>query len=277
MKFAKTTLTATILAALAPAGAGLSQDSPEARIEAMKGRTAAVQPKVVGGVEAEPGRWPWAGAMTFTRPDGYLFQYCGGTLVSAEWIVTAAHCDVRVGDKVVLGRHNLTAQEGDVIDVAEVINHEDYDPDTHDSDIALVRLVERAHVRPALLVDKKDTFAGPGDRSTVIGWGLLEEGGKASDTLQEVTVPVMSNAGCQEAYSGTGVVISDNMMCAGSLGQDSCQGDSGGGLFVSDPEKKEDPLAGVVSFGIGCARPSFFGVYTRVSQFRDWIIRNTGM
>ena len=121
------------------------------------------------------------------------------------------------------------------------------------------------------LVDAAESAAQPDDLATIIGWGRLAEGGQASPTaLQQVQVPLRTNAECQQGYSTT---ITANMVCAGlDAGQlDSCQGDSGGPLMVRSSAAGPWQQAGVVSFGIGCARAGIFGVYSRVARYRDWI------
>jgi len=119
------------------------------------------------------------------------------------------------------------------------------------------------------LIDSQDTDAQPDDKATVIGWGRTMEGGDTSAVLRQVEIPIVSNETCQQSYPNG---ITSNMMCAGREegGRDSCQGDSGGPLMVRG-SGQDWRQAGVVSFGIGCARPNFYGVYTRISQYLFWI------
>jgi len=219
--------------------------------------------------------FPWVVSIGFVRDDNSIFSFCGGSLIAPDWVVTAAHCKVRVGEKVILGRRDLTTDEGDVIDIAEVFNHPDYSPQTNDSDIALLHLVRAASQEPIPLGD--EALGRDQDRLQVLGWGLLEEGGSGSTELIEVDVTVLANAICQVHFADTDVRISNNMLCAGRTGKDSCQGDSGGPGIVADPHLGVDRLVGVVSFGIGCAQPGFPGVYTRVAQFLDWIDTVSGV
>ncbi len=235
-------------------------------------RNESIQPKIVGGNTAPVGRWPWAASIAFTRGDGSLFSFCGGSLVGDHWVLTAAHCKVRLSDHVIIGRHNLSTNEGRVFNIKKVINHCNYNPQTNDSDFALVELEPQSGFtlpESVGLIDRQDTNAQPGDSSTIIGWGHLQEGGSSSDKLQQVSVPIVSNAKCGNSYPGQ---ISKNMLCAGRPegGQDSCQGDSGGPLMVEDANGKWKQ-AGVVSWGRGCARPELYGVYARVSRFIPWI------
>ncbi|GJL54291.1 MAG: hypothetical protein NPIRA02_14230 [Nitrospirales bacterium] len=245
------------------------------QLGAPKPRTG-LEPRIVGGEPAERGDYPWAASIALVRQNGSLFSFCGGSLITPEWVLTAAHCTVQVGHKVILGRLNLQESGGEVHDVVQVINHADYDSNTSDSDIALVKLDNPSAQTPISLIGENGDLAAPGKPYTVVGWGLLEEGGMASDDLMEVTLPIVSNANCQAQYDGTGVTITENMLCAAELNKDSCQGDSGGPGMVVDSAEDTDRLAGVVSFGIGCARPEFPGVYTRVSNFISWIDGHIG-
>ncbi|MCZ6711843.1 MAG: serine protease, partial [Gammaproteobacteria bacterium] len=227
--------------------------------------------RIVGGIDAPPGAWPWASAIALTRSDGSLFQYCGGSLIAADWVLTAAHCEVEAGDKIILGRTNLTASGGEQLDVEFVLTHIDYNDSTNDNDIALVKLQTPSSQTPLQLIDSTEMDAQPGDLATIIGWGLLSEAGQPSPTaLQQVEVPIQTTPQCQLEYSTT---ITANMVCAGTNqgGMDSCQGDSGGPLMVRSNAQAPWQQAGVVSFGIGCARPGVFGVYARVGRYRDWI------
>lgn len=229
--------------------------------------------RIVGGLEAAIDNFPWAAAIALQRLDGSLFQFCGGSLIAPDWVLTAAHCKVSSGDKVILGRQDLTTDEGTVHDVEFAINHRDYNPDTQENDISLVKLATSSGQAPVGIVDAADTNAKPDDPSTVIGWGRLAEGAQTSNTLQEVEIPIVTNATCQDGYASDGIDIAATMLCAGlEAGQrDSCQGDSGGPLMVRATAGDPWEQAGVVSFGIGCARPGKFGVYTRVSQYRGWL------
>lgn len=106
-----------------------------------------------------------------------------------------------------------------------------------------------------------------GTNARVSGWGATSEGGPGSATLLAVYKPVVSNAACNAAYNGG---ITDGMICAGvpEGGRDACQGDSGGPLTAGNI------VIGIVSWGQGCARPNFFGVYARVAHYRNWIDSN---
>ena len=97
----------------------------------------------------------------------------------------------------------------------------------------------------------------------------LQEGGLVAEKLQKVQVPFVPTEQCQSNYASSGYEITDGMICAGEKGKDSCQGDSGGPMISEGPEGKV--LVGVVSWGIGCAREGYPGVYARVSNFADWI------
>ena len=218
--------------------------------------------RIVGGTEAAVGAWPWAAAMTFGTGSGF-FQYCGGALISQEWVLTAAHCEVEVGDTVILGRHNLETSAGEEIRVDRVLTHRDYDPVMNDNDISLVHL-ERASGQAMIALGAEAPL--PGEPVTVIGWGLTSEGGSASDVLRQVSVAVVSQNECSEAYA-----LTENMICAGlpEGGKDSCQGDSGGPLMALAGETWAH--VGIVSFGEGCARPGKPGVYTRTSNYLGWV------
>lgn len=108
----------------------------------------------------------------------------------------------------------------------------------------------------------------PGHNSTVIGWGAISEGGKPSDVLMELNVPVVKQTRCNAAL---GPRVDRSMICAGGVeGRDACAGDSGGPLVVMR-DFGRPVLIGVVSWGRGCARAGYPGVYTRVSVFRPWL------
>lgn len=235
---------------------------------------------IVGGQEADPGEWPH---QVLLFPGNSL---CGGSLIDELWVLTAAHCVVDNADNPIaagsisvrLGKHNAYVNEPSqqIKSVSQVLVHENYnDITSFNNDIALLKLTspatlnDRVKIIP-LITDADAALTMPGDIATVTGWGNLnaQPGSDAfPDNLQEVEVPIISNDVCDNIYA-----ITDNMICAGleQGGKDACQGDSGGPLIVPDGEGGWKQT-GVVSFGSGCAQPERYGVYTRVSQYINWM------
>ncbi len=248
------------------------------------------EPTIVGGQEAEPGEWPWQVALVRKGSDLYQVQFCGGTLIADVWVVTAAHCvtddatPIPIGDfDIIAGIHDLSNPEADIQrrSLVDMIVHPGWDHTTKDNDIALLKLSAPVNERPggsgtlpiayAELVPE-DVGELVGADVTVTGWGNRAAnppgGNNYPPRLHEVVVPVVSNADCNTAYGGR---ITANMLCAGypAGGKDSCQGDSGGPLVYDNAGTWQ--LAGVVSFGAGCAAPGYPGVYARVSRYVPWI------
>jgi secreted trypsin-like serine protease len=205
--------------------------------------------------------------------------WCGATLIAADWAVTAAHCVIadlpgNGFQRVVLGRQRSDGTDGETINVAQVIRHEAYDDQENRNDIALLKLATKSTHTPVRLATKAEwpKLRAAGTNVTVIGWGATSEGGEQSTTLLQVTVPIVSQSTCNQQYQG---IIDERQVCAGLAGggKDSCQGDSGGPLF--EKVDGQNVQVGIVSFGNGCARADFAGVYTAVASFRDWIQTNT--
>lgn len=225
------------------------------------------QQRIVGGIEAEEGEFPWAVAITDRG-----FQYCGGALIHPSWVLTAAHCQVMPGDMAILGRLDLRTNDGEEIRIDRVLEREDWDPNTLDNDIALLHLEEPSEQLPITLA-----YAVPEMEIVfVIGWGATQEGGPTSNVLMEVPVFVYPDDFCRESYDG----ITNSMLCAGfpAGGSDSCQGDSGGplmsvigGVISKGVARPILGHLGIVSWGEGCARPGKPGVYTNTTKFVEWI------
>ncbi len=235
--------------------------------------------QIVGGSPSSPGEFPW---QVVVYPDGYL---CGGSLIDAEWVLTAGHCVYENGTvmppadvTVTLGEHNLNQNEGSEQhkSISQVILHPNYNHSTSNNDLALLKLSSPAtlnsNVNPISL--NTDSNIAVGTLTTVTGWGATSEGGAISNTLLKVDVPIFSQASCNSAYGG----VTEGMICAGyaSGGKDSCQGDSGGPLIMAAGNGASKQV-GIVSWGDGCARPNAPGVYTRVSKYVDWIKEKTGL
>ncbi|KAG7334874.1 hypothetical protein KOW79_001470 [Hemibagrus wyckioides] len=228
--------------------------------------------KIVGGQDASPGSWPWQVSI---QKDG--FHFCGGSLINQNWVLSAAHCFQSYTAPqitIYLGMGSLegTNPNKQQRSVSTIINHQGYDDKTKNNDIALVQLSSAVtvndYVMPVCLAESSSVFPG-GTNAWVTGFGYVGVGVALPfpQTLQEVQVPIISNSVCAQSYT----YLTDNMMCAGLAqgGKDSCQGDSGGPLVVKNNGVWIQ--AGIVSFGKGCALPNFPGVYTRVSQYQDWI------
>ncbi|CAG0902674.1 unnamed protein product [Darwinula stevensoni] len=163
--------------------------------------------------------------------------------------------------------------------VSKKVVHPKYNFFTYEYDLALVKLEKPVdltpHVSPICLPGSEDLLIG--ENATVTGWGRLSEGGTLPSVLQQVTVPIVSNQRCKEMFHAGGrqEYIPDIFLCAGfdGGGRDSCQGDSGGPLQVKGRDGRWF-LAGIISWGIGCAEPNLPGVCTRISKFTHWIIQN---
>ena len=228
--------------------------------------------RIVGGEKTDIKDHPWQVALNIKTPEGtYL---CGGSIIAQRWVLTAAHC-MEPGTK----SENVKAKAGATnyisagtwTPIKRVVVHEKYNPKTFENDLALLKLASPPSGKVIPIADAAMTLS-VGQPLEVTGWGATSEGGDAARNLLKGTVPYVDNAVCNEpkAYNGG---IGAHMMCAGHRdgGVDACQGDSGGPLVW---RTEDGPvLVGVVSFGEGCARKLKYGVYTRVSSYRDWISR----
>lgn len=235
-------------------------------------------PAIVGGEPAQPGAWPWMVSLQNSgEANGHNAHFCGGSLIAADWVMTAGHCVENTSPEqivAVIGRHTLSSAAGERLAIDRIVVHPNYG---NDNDIALLHLATPSQNRSiAPLAGAQVALSNPGTLATVTGWGTTTEGGSIPDQLQQVQVPVVSTAACNapDSYGGQ---VTENMLCAGYAqgGKDSCQGDSGGPLVV--PDGNGGWLqAGIVSWGNGCAAPNFYGVYTRVTAYEGWVRQYAG-
>jgi len=233
--------------------------------------------RIVNGVEAEPGRWPWM----VTLEDGGSY-YCGGSIISSRYVLTAAHCISFKGQKVfvVIGDHDKLDDSEAVTEriKGRAIPHKDYDPNTMDNDVAVIRLNKEiifsswpGTVSPVCLARKKDGDY-PDTDVTATGWGTLWSGGPQASLLMEVSLRTITNTQCGEDYGYSKSDITDSMLCTVMPGKDACQGDSGGPLVTMDQERGRYVQLGVVSWGLGCAEKDYPGVFARVTRLERWIL-----
>jgi trypsin len=236
---------------------------------------------VVGGQEADLAEWPWQVALLV---DGTI--WCGGSLVDAAIVLTAAHCTDGVPPteiEVVAGTIDLRSG-GERRRVARIDQHAEYDDVALVNDISLL-ILDRPFplgetIAPAELATPEESAARSeeGDPAVVTGFGAVEESGPPSDLLLEAEIDTFADERCEELYRQDGdSVVGDSQVCAGrERGHvDACYGDSGGPLVVPLGDEGDDVdewrQIGIVSWGAGCAAPERPTIYTEVSAFTDWL------
>nr|XP_054763584.1 uncharacterized protein LOC129270209 [Lytechinus pictus] len=230
-------------------------------------------PRIIGGSPTQLGDWPW---MVSLRDRSNVHR-CAAVIINSNTAITAAHC-IDKFETAVVGDLKLSSTSvyhlG--LDIEGRAQHEDYNSETIENDIGIIKFktplnFTNDYIRPICLENENRTVY---KECYVTGWGHSEEGGAVSDTLQEATVTLFNRSACQEFYHDR--QLTQGMLCAGSLsGQtDACQGDTGGPLQCEDQEGRFH-LVGITSFGYGCGRPSYPGVYTKVSYYNRFITTTT--
>lgn len=187
---------------------------------------------------------------------------CGGAIVDSTTIITAATCvsfplayyTVRVGSS---NRNS----GGQLLQVSSIRQDPRYNSRLSSKNVALLTLGSEITIDPARPIKLAETGPKAGDQCTVSGWGTTKEGGSSPSALRFVQVQITETEHCKTAYQEA--IITSDMFCAGTVGKDACQGDAGGPLTCNGV------LSGIASWGAGCGRAGFPGVYTNVSMTRS--------
>ncbi|XP_034003479.1 suppressor of tumorigenicity 14 protein homolog [Trematomus bernacchii] len=239
--------------------------------------------KIVGGSDARAGSWPWQVSLQMDR----YGHVCGATLVANRWLISAAHCfqdsdAIKYSDarawRAYLGMRVMSVGSSGAATrtIRRILLHPQYDQFTSDYDIALLELSAPVFfndlVQPVCVPASTHSFT-TGTNCYVTGWGVLMEDGDLASRLQEAPVKIVNRNTCNKLYDDA---VTPRMLCAGNLqgGVDACQGDSGGPLVCLERGRRWF-LAGIVSWGEGCARQNRPGVYTQVVKFTAWIHQQT--
>ncbi|XP_051770718.1 prostasin [Ctenopharyngodon idella] len=243
--------------------------------------------RIVGGSSASEGAWPWQVDIQ-SDSQGHV---CGGTVISESWVLSAAHCFPNPNDIssyiIYAGRQQLNGWNPDQTShrIRHVVVPLGYTDPQLGQDIALVELatpiVWSDRIQPVCLPNANAEFNSD-MKCMITGWGNIRDGVALQGVgpLQEVQVPIIDSKTCQDMFlinPTENIDIRFDMMCAGYQegGKDSCQGDSGGPLVcqISDGSWVQ---AGIVSFGLGCAKANRPGVYAKVSSFSNFIQNHVG-
>ncbi|XP_078048043.1 venom protease [Augochlora pura] len=248
---------------------------------------------IIDGTEAKPGEFPYMVTLGYenenAEQDGQQINYdCGGSLISFEHVLTAAHCVHNINKKVPveirLGNEDLTSNDDSVqrIPISDIMYHPEYKISIHYYDVAILKLKTKVkmsnNVKPICLQTKSlDTITMSSKTSLVaIGWGATSNGGEKSNKLMRTpSLSLVGREECAKHYEGMRQLprgFDDSMICAIdrniSRRSDACQGDSGGPLLMIS--ENGDSIVGITAFGQACGTATP-GVYMSVLSFLDWI------
>jgi len=239
--------------------------------------------RVIAGVRAKEGRWPWQILLLMGGSPG-----CGGSIIGPKHVITAAHCvegyedwptffSIRVGE---FDRNTKSGHEAEY-QVKKVFRHEDYNvPSPINNDIALLELEKpilfNKYVQPICLPQADPAV---GTECYITGWGKMKHPGNMVRYLQQAEMPVVDNKVCNKKNKASiGIPVTDAMICSGDGGESrrsGCHGDSGGPFVCNIGGRWE--LHGAVSHGSSrCASTESYTVFARVNHFKKWILENMG-
>ena len=234
--------------------------------------------KILGGVQAAPGAWPWIAALLYANDSNvYSAQFCSGVLIDKSWVLTAAHCVQGMsaqGIQVAVGAWDLTAFTGSRTPVRSIRIHPQFSSTSLYNDIALVELSGPSSSQPITLFSGESVDNTPpsllGKLVTVLGWGVADSTTSwyYPEILRQVSLPVVADSTCNDIYINP---VLPSQFCAGYWeGKDACEGDSGGPAVVQVDGHWVH--AGIVSAGVSCQEYfGWYGKYTRTSAYLSFI------
>ncbi|XP_003783457.1 acrosin [Otolemur garnettii] len=249
--------------------------------------------RLVGGQAAQRGAWPWMVSLQIVTYNSRRYHACGGSLLNARWVLTAAHCfdsKNKVYDwRLVFGAKEIAYGTDKPVKaplqeryVEKIIIHEKYNPLTEGNDIALLKITPPVscghYIGPGCLPQFKAGLPRGPQICWVAGWGYIKENApRPSPILMEARVDLIDLDLCNSTQWYNGRVQSTNVCAGYPEGKiDTCQGDSGGPLMCKDSEESAYVVVGITSWGVGCARAKRPGIYTATWSYLNWIASKIG-